>query len=339
MTIPNRIAFCNPYINSQAERYRKHFDDLYGKGIGAEKEFLEKLASRPEQPDLMMFWCFCRNRAGIMSQCRERGINFVFWEDGFFPHYKTLHFDPLGFCWESSLTRMIFRGVSERQRARARAAREAWMKKPRRPLPDGVKKPFVLWPLQLIGDQVNQWDLAVSDWTGLLTHFRASLPAGIQLVVKDHPVAREKDIAGLEALMPKLGNTVRLPKQADLTALLRECAAVAGANSSVLSEGRLMFGKPTYAYGRSWFTNHRDLFLPLKAGSRESLPRLDWLENPSRMRVEYLDDYADWFLAQLLGRQLSSGEAESDPVKLKQKMWRLSYRSFVEYGDEIFEDE
>jgi hypothetical protein len=33
------------------------------------------------------------------------------------------------------------------------------------------------------------------------------------------------------------------------------------------------------------------------------------------------------------------GVAESDPVKLKQKMWRLSYRSFVGYGDEIFEDE
>jgi len=57
------------------------------------------------------------------------------------------------------------------------------------------------------------------------------------------------------------------------------------------------------------------------------------------MRTDYLDDYADWFLAQLLGRQLESKVAESDPMKLKKKMWRLSYRSYVEYGEEIFEDE
>jgi hypothetical protein len=339
MMIPNRYAWCNPYVNSQAERYRKHFDDLYEKGLATEKEFLQKLASKPEQPDIMMFWSFCRNRAGMMSQCRERGINMGFWEDGFFPHYKTLHFDPLGFCWESSLTRMVFRGVSERQRARATRAREDWLKKPAQPLPAGVKQPYVLWPLQLIGDQVNRWDLDVSDWTGLLKHFRANLPPGVQLVVKDHPAAREKDIGGLDALIPQLRNTLRVPKQADLAALLRECRAVAGANSSVLSEARLMFKKPAYAYGRSWFTNHGELFFPLRVDASESLPRLDWLEEPSRMRTDYLDDYADWFLAQLLGRQLESKVAESDPMKLKKKMWRLSYRSYVEYGEEIFEDE
>ena len=339
MMMLSRLAFCNPYINSQAERYRKHFVDLYGKGIATEKEFLAKLASKPEQPDIMMFWCFCQNRAAIMSQCRERGINMGFWEDGFFPHYKTLHFDPLGFCWESSLTRMVFRGVSERQRARAGQTREEWLHKPARALPDGVKKPFVLWPLQLTGDQVNLCDLAVSDWTGLLQHFRAALPAGIQLVVKDHPVARERDIAGLDALLPRMQNTIRVSKQSDLKALLRECAAVAGANSTVLSEARLMFQKPAYAYGRSWFTNHHELFLPLRLDVKGSLPRVDWLEDSSRMRTAYLDDYSDWFLAQLLGRQLESSVAESDPAKLKQKMGRLSYRSFVEYGEEIFDDD
>jgi hypothetical protein len=337
MMIPKRYAWCNPYVNSQAERYGKHFDDIYGKRIIDEKDLLEKLASQPEFPDILMFWSFCRNRAGIVSQCRERGINPGFWEDGFFPHYRTLHFDPLGFCWESSLTRMVFRGVSEGQRARARAAREAWLKRPSQPLPDGVRKPFVLWPLQLIGDQVNVWDLGVMEWTGLLKHFRASLPPEIQLVLKDHPGAKEKDTGGLDALLPQLRNSVRLPKEANLTALLHECSAVAGANSSVLSEGRLMFGKPAYAYGRSWFTNHSELFFPLRTDSRESLPRLEWIENPSRMRCERLDDYADWFLAQLLGRQLESKIAECDPEKLKQKMGRLSHRSFMEHGEEIFE--
>ena len=122
---------------------------------------------------------------------------------------------------------------------------------------------------------------------------------------------------------------MRLPKEADLTALLRECSAVAGANSTVLSEGRLMYGKPAFVYGRSWFTNHSELFFPLRAEPWETLPRLEWLENPSGMRCEHLDDYADWFLAQLLGRQLETKVAEADPERLKRKMWRLSYRSFM----------
>jgi hypothetical protein len=233
---------------------------------------------------------------------------------------------------------MVFRRVTEQQRARAGKAREDWLNRPAQPLPDGVKKPFVLWPLQLIGDQVNLWDLGLTDWTGLLKHFRAMLPAEVQLAVKDHPAAREKDTGGLDALIPQMRNTVRLPKGADLAALLRECAAAAGANSSVLSEARLMFRKPVYAYGRSWFTNHGELFFPLRVDARESLPRLDWLEDPARMRGERLDDYTDWFLAQLLGRQLESSVAESDPVKLKQKMWRLSQQSFFEHGEEIFEE-
>lgn len=340
MMIPNRYAWCNPYINSQAERYRKHFEDMYGKGIGSEKELREKLDSRAEQPDIMMIWCFCRNRVPIASVCRERGINVGFWEDGFFPHYYTLHFDPLGFSWESSLTRMIFRRCTHWQRARAAKAREQWLaRSPIKELPPGVKKPFVFWPLQLIGDQVNVWDLAVKDWTGLIKHFRSNLPPEVQLVIKDHPVAREKDAVGLDELIPQLPNTVRLPKQVDLATLIRESRAVAGANSSVLTEARLMFGKPTYAYGRSWFTNHSELILPMRMDAKGAPPRWDWVENPKAMRTEYLDDYADWYLAQLLGRQLDSKIAEADPVRLKQKMWRLSYRSYLEYGDEIFEDE
>jgi len=337
--IPNRYVWCNPYINSQAERYKHYFDDLYGKGIATEKELREKLASRPEQPDIMLLWCFCRNRAPIVSLCRERGINVCFWEDGFFPHYRTLHFDPLGFSWESSLPRMIFRGCSDPQRARARKARAEWLNKPKKDLPAGVKKPFVLWPLQLIGDQVNEWDLAVKDWTGMIAHFRACLPSEVQLVLKDHPGSREKDVAGLDALIPQLPNTVRLPKQADLTTLLRECKAAAGANSNVLTEARLMFEKPTYAYGRSWFTNHEELMQPMRMDRKGALPRWDWAEEPARMHTEHLDDYADWFLAQLLGRQLDSKIAESDPVKLKEKMWKLSYRSLMERGEEIFEEE
>jgi hypothetical protein len=286
----------------------------------------------------MLIWNFCDIRGAILGLCQEYGINVVWWEDGFFPHYETLHFDPLGFCWESSLSRMIFRQCSDRQKQKAHQAREIWLAVPPKELPANVKKPFVLWPLQLINDIVNQWDLGLRDWTELLGHFRACLPSSIQLVLKDHPYSTARDTEGIDKLLPQLRNTIRVPREADLTVLLRECNAVAGANSSVLYEARLMHHKPVYAYGRSWFTNHDELFLPLRCGRVSPLPRQDWIEDPQRIRTKRLDDYSDWFLAQLLGRQLDSKVATTDPILMQEKIRRLSYRSFLEHGEAIFED-
>ena len=285
----------------------------------------------------MLKWCFDSDRAAMVSLCHEHGINVAFCEDGFFPHYPTLHVDPLGFCWESSLTRMIFRGASDRQRTRARAARTAWLDKPDAELPPTVRSPFVLWPLQLVGDQVNKWDLRVKDWCDLLRHFRATLPEEIQLVIKVHPLTSEPDLAGIHDLVKTLPNAVLVPKEADLTTLLREARGVAGVNSSVLYEARLMHHKPTWCYGRSWFTNHTELFLPVLRHDQRPLPRLDWLADPSRMRTPWLDDYTDWFLAQLLARQFERKLVEHDAQELKRKVTHLSWLSYREHGEAIFD--
>jgi hypothetical protein len=115
---------------------------------------------------------------------------------------------------------------------------------------------------------------------------------------------------------------------------------VAGANSSVLYEARLMHHKPAYAYSRSWFSNHPELFIPL-VPSRDSapvlpLPRLDWLECPSRVRTEALDDYTDWFLAQLLARQIDRRQFTA-PALLRKAVWRLSDHAYRAHGEAIFD--
>ena len=337
MPPPKTYAWYNPYYNSGAERYRHHLHDLYGRRIDSEQDFRERLNSVKARPDIFLIWCFCEERAGLVSLCRENGINVAFWEDGFFPHYDSVHFDPLGFCWESSLPRMVFRQCTDRQRACAQEARRAWLEKPRGSLPAGIRKPYALWPLQLIGDKVNEWDLALKDWTPLIRHFRARLPQHFQLVVKPHPLSEPKDIVGIEALSKELTNTLLLPTGANLHFLLHECNAVAGANSSVLYEARLMHFKPTFAYGRSWFTNHEELFLPLRVNFPRPLPRLDWVENPAGMHSAYLYDYADWFLAQLLARQLHREPAEKDPVGFTEILCHMSQQSYMENGDSIFE--
>jgi hypothetical protein len=340
MIVPDSYAWSSPYVNARVERlYGRHFRDLYGRPVETEAQFQQRLTERAEWPEIMLIGNLSRDRATIAALSRERGINVAHWEDGFFPHYETMHADPLGFSWESSLPRMFFRVCSDRQRARARAVREAWLQRPARELPPGIKKPFVFWPLQLLGDQVNEHDLNVRDWTGLLRHFRACLPKHFQLVIKDHPRAFDRDMAGLDALLPELPHTLRLPREAELPSLLRACHAVAGANSSLLYEARLMHHKPAYAYGRSWFTNHHELFLPLRPpplAEVRSLPRPEWLENPSLLRTERLDDYTDWFLAQLLARQIDTRRF-TEPHQFKDAVWRLSYQSFLAEGEAIFD--
>ena len=286
----------------------------------------------------MLMGNFVVERAGIVALCRVHGINTIHAEDGFFPHYATAHGDPLGFCWESSLPRMIFRGCSERQRQRAQEVRQKWLQFSPQILPDSVIKPFVFWPLQLIGDKVNQWDLNVKEWAGLLRHFRGCVPEHVQMVIKEHPRSKLQDNLGVEALARELPNTVIVPKSTHLKTLLKECSAAAGANSSVLYEARLMFRKPTYVYARSWFTNHSELFIPVAGAGRKPrlVNRFDFVENNQLMRNERLDDYTDWFLAQLLARQISHEEAQRNPKALRAMVDRLSYHSFVKYGEEIF---
>ena len=93
---------------------------------------------------------FIAERSGIVSICRELGINTIHAEDGFFPHYETMHVDPLGFSWESSLPRMIFRSTTQEQKEKSKMARENWLLFNKKDLPKEIKKPFVLWAAQLL---------------------------------------------------------------------------------------------------------------------------------------------------------------------------------------------
>jgi hypothetical protein len=333
------FAHTSPYQGSWLSHvYGTHFRHLYGEKLIREADLREKILMIAERPSLMFMGNFIVDRAGIVSLCRELGINVIHCEDGFFPHYNNAHGDPLGFSWESSLTQLSFRRCVDEQRQRARSCRELWLEFAPEPLPDVIREPFVLWPLQLIGDKVNQWDLNEKSWGGLIRHFRESLPSDFQLVIKHHPRAKANDNTGLAALASEIPNTVILPGRTHLKSLLLKSSAVAGANSTVLLEARLMFQKPTYVYARGWFTNHFELFTPIHARhAPRELNRFEFVENPALMRNERLDEYADWFLVQLLARQVDLKRGRTDPVWLKERVDHLSYNSWVKYGEEIFQ--
>lgn len=328
----------SPYNGSWLQNfYNSIATNLYGRKIVTEPDFREQLAQHDFLPELMIMGNFVADRSGITSICHDLDINIIYTEDGFFPHYSTMHADPFGFCWESSLTRLIFRGCLPKQRENAKTMREQWLDFKPEKLPEAIRQPFVLWPTQLIMDRVNRWDLHVSNWAMLISHFRNSLPESFQLVIKEHPRSTERDLSGVREIARDLPNTIIVPRSTNLKTLLSTCSGVAGANSSVLYEARLMFHKPVYAYARGWFTNHTDLFLPVyRTFAPRELNRVDWLEDNRLMRTDYLDDYTDWFLAQLLSRQITRDQTADSLITFKKHVHHLSYASYLEHGEDIF---
>lgn len=332
---PKSFAFTSPYGGCWLEHfYRKGAIDLFSGKTKTEAHFRRVLDSAEEYPELMIMGNFVAERISIQSLCRELGIDRICSEDGFFPHYETLHADPLGFAWESSLARMVFRTITDSQRTYAQARRREWLSFNRKDLPRQIQEPFILWPLQLIGDNVNRWDLNVTDWTELVTHFRRSLPLEYQLVLKPHPRAAPSD--RLAQAILDMPNSCILPPECDLKTLIERSSGVAGANSTVLLEARLMFHKPTFAYARGWHTNHPDLITPVSASHGPREPgRFDCVVDNHRLRLEWLDDYTDWFLYQLLARQISHDLA-SDWQRMRKWIFERTYRAFVLHGEDIF---
>lgn len=290
-------------------------------------------------PDLLIVGNFPPARQALARICGQQGIDRIHSEDGFFPHYTTLHLDPLGFCWESSLPRLGFVSCPDSMRRRARTFRRAWTDFRPRPLPDFLCPPFALWPLQLIRDQVNCWDLKAESWAPFLWDFRARLPDEMQLVVKAHPRAGVTDMEGIAAAVRAMPHTVMVSTEEDLKSLLVAAAIVGGINSTVLYEARLLFGKPVFVYGHGWFSGHPDLFTPLIRSPRcpDPLP-VEWEHCDRGDRAEFVAEYADWFLAHLLVRQVSHAWARRYPDRLRERVEHFTYQAYCRHGEALFTD-
>jgi hypothetical protein len=88
--------------------------------------------------------------------------------------------DPLGFAWESALCLTQCSGLTSAQHAKASRFRQEYLSRSGGPLPEGVRIPFVFWPLQLESDLVNKYDLNLPDWYDVLLWTRQIIPTGYQ---------------------------------------------------------------------------------------------------------------------------------------------------------------
>lgn len=315
----------------------RHLQELYENAGGANvfrravrgAEDLSKLLAQSPGIELLLIGNLMDDTREVTKFCEERGIDRVYGEFGWFPHYSTDHADPWGYAWESSLCTATFARVTAKQRETVRQFRERFLVRPSAPLPERVRAPFVLWPLQLLTDRMNRYDLDVPDWYDLLLWTRQILPSRVQLVIKHHPVKTEQPRLEHARCFP---NTVILDKGTPLRPLLEQAAGVIGCNSTVLLEARLLFRKPTWAYGRSWYSGHSDLIFPVQRGER--LPHSELLgtamDDPAAVA------YADWFCWQLLARQYSTSDARKNPQAFLQWLHRRTAKSYEALGEDAF---
>jgi ADP-heptose:LPS heptosyltransferase len=303
-------------------------ENVYQRAVRSANDFAG-LIKKNGPVDLLLVGNLMDDSKRLAEFCEQHDIDRLYGEFGWLPHYRTVHADPLGYAWESSLCRMEFSGLTSRQRFRATRFREQSLAHPAERLPGGVRIPFVFWPLQLITDRVNKYDENLPDWYDVLLWTRQIVPVEYQLVVKDHPVPSVHPRIELSQCLP---DTVFLDRSAPLRPLLENAAGVIGCNSTVLLESRLLFRKPTWAYGRSWYTGHSELIFPIRLS--ECLPQSELLRRP--IDDPWLLDYGDWFLWQLLARQYSSDDAKKDPKAFVRWIHRRSFRSYAALGEDAF---
>jgi len=322
-----RFAYTHPR-HLQEHYQRGGGENVYGRAVRGPED-LAKLVDSKARVDLLLVGNLLDGSDTLAQFCDQQGIDRVYGEYGWFPHYSTEHADPSGYAWNSSLCSMRFERLTRRQRDHAMACRQRFTSQAEELLPEGVRKPFVLWPLQLLADRVNRYDLNAANWYELLLWTRQILPAKYQLVIKHHPVSAEQPRLECAGYFP---NTVMLPKSASLRPLLAQCAGVIGNNSTVLLEARLLWDKPTWAFGRSWYTGHPELVFPVRIGER--LPHAELLGKT--MDDPWLRDYALWFLWQLLARQYPTTEAKKNPSGFVRWLHLRTAQSYAALGEDAF---
>jgi ADP-heptose:LPS heptosyltransferase len=322
-----RFAYTHPR-HLQEHYERAGGKNAYGRAVRGPDDLAQLMRSK-SPVDLLLVGNLLDSSDTLGEFCDEQGIDRVYGEFGWFPHYSTEHADPAGYAWNSSLCSMRFDRLTRRQRSHAMEHRQRLMAQPEEALPEGVRKPFVLWPLQLLTDRVNRFDLNATDWYGMLLWTRQMLPSKYQLVIKHHPVSAEQPRLEGAGYFP---NTITLPKSASLRALLSHCAGVIGNNSTVLLEARLLWEKPTWAFGRSWYSGHPELVFAARDGERLPYPEL----LGKTMNDPWLQDYALWFLWQLLARQYPINEAKKQPGAFVRWLHRRTAHSYAALGEDAF---
>ena len=189
----------------------------------------------------------------------EISPNILHAEQGFLPHYTSVHFDPRGHGSASSLIGNLNDPITDEQEIELAAflSQNYYLNRPcELSLPDR----YWLLLLQHVQDSVMMWDAPAyaRDPSMLIRSVQAQLPAGTQLVVKPHPLHKPRGLRTSGAIVVDGQGDAKLD-HSDNSALnqhlIRNAEGVITVNSSFVFEA-LAYDKPVITLGTSVFTGN-----------------------------------------------------------------------------------
>jgi SAM-dependent methyltransferase len=231
----------------------------------------------------------------LRTECRKEKIPVITFEDGFIPHYTSLHFDYRGFCWDSSFPDKNIKLYDDVQEDFSHVKYDMTP-------PIEINKPFVFVPLQTLGDSVILHGSDIKNWEEFVNKVRGEVSEKYDLVVKNHPREHTKYVSRREDI--KVINS-------GLGWAIKECEFVVGVNSGVLYESSIIFNKPVYYYGRSWYDKHPEVCVPARGKLESYEVTRDMIEYRRRFwqmmkshQLDYSKEFDDQRLLSLISQEL-----------------------------------
>jgi hypothetical protein len=136
-----------------------------------------------------------------------------------------------------------------RQKARELAARSLYAEQP-------TDRPFVYFPLQVADDyKILRLRPHLTDQESLIAQMVAALPAGVDIVIKEHPTSLGRNSVRMLRRLSGDGRIRVVDPYASSLELVKRSAAVATVSSTVGLEA-LLYEKPVLTLGRPFYSGY-----------------------------------------------------------------------------------
>ena len=249
--------FITPFYNagiSWAKCFGERMKILVVRANDAEKKVFELINKGLKVKNLIF------NNATIYTKdlidyCKEHDIRISSHEQGWFPHYSTLHFDPLGFSSRSLLAQSRLDNLDidiEKVQQQIEKYKNKFCQE--KNIFD-FKKKYILLIFQYTYDAtvVNGYEDFIS-WQKIVDFAYGLKEREEFLIIKVNP-QNVKTIDGI--VLPP--DSIAIQTKIFNNYLLKNAKAVVGINSTMLYEASLLYDKPVIALGNSWFDCHPEV--------------------------------------------------------------------------------
>ncbi len=254
--------FATPYCNG-AEGILSNMGNKSKRVISSGEALdtqLSKMLDEGVQINNILFNNISNCSLSTRDRLERAGTKMSSYEQGWFPHYQTLHCDPLGFSSKSLLAKTRLGDI---EIDLEKISNEITNYKKNYAKPEGIfkiDKPYVLLIFQHTGDATIKHDYKdFKSWQKIIDFADKVRGKGKTLVVKVNP----QNVNSKEKIqLPH--NSIAIQNKFFNNDLLMNAKVVIGVNSTMLYEASIIYNKPVLALGSSWFDCHPEVVQKVK---------------------------------------------------------------------------